>query len=173
MNFRKATAADLPAISAIMEEARGFMAQNGVVQWVNGYPSDEVVLADMAADTCWVMEDDEGVCGTVTVLTDGEPTYDKIYDGQWLTADNAHYLAMHRVAVSGRVRGQGVAPMMTAKVKERKRREGYESIRIDTHRDNKAMQRMLTKSGFQYCGVIYLANGSERIAFEWLDNEQK
>ena len=28
------------------------------------------------------------------------------------------------------------------------------------------MQRMLAKTGFQYCGVIYLENGSERIAFE-------
>lgn len=166
MRFRKATPDDIGAILDIMDGARKFMEQNGVVQWVNGYPSREVVAADIDAGNCCVMEDGEGVCACVTVLADGEPTYDRIYDGQWLTGDGAEYLAMHRVAVADRVRGQGVAPLMVAEVKSRALREGYPSIRIDTHRDNRAMQRMLAKTGFQYCGVIYLENGSERIAFE-------
>ena len=28
------------------------------------------------------------------------------------------------------------------------------------------MQRLLEKSGFKYCGIIYLEDGNERIAFE-------
>lgn len=166
MLFRRATEGDIEAILAIMDGARRFMAQNGVVQWVNGYPSREVMLADIAKNQCWVMEDGCGVCASVTVVTDGEPAYDRIYDGSWQTGSAAKYIAMHRVAVADRVRGQGVAPMMVAQVKQLKQRDGFESIRIDTHRDNKAMQRMLAKTGFRYCGVIHLANGSERIAFE-------
>ncbi|MBQ9939488.1 MAG: GNAT family N-acetyltransferase [Oscillospiraceae bacterium] len=174
MIFRKAKESDLADISRIMAQARGFMEQNGVVQWVNGYPSDEVVLEDIREENCWVFADDRGVCATVTVLTDGEPDYDKIYDGKWLTGDEGKYIAMHRVAVADRVRGQGVAPKLTAQIKERARSEGFESIRIDTHRDNKAMQRMLTKSGFSPCGIIYLRkNGDERIAFEWLVNAEE
>ena len=41
-----------------------------------------------------------------------------------------------------------------------------ESIRIDTHRDNIPMQKMLNKNGFIYCGIIYLLDGKERFAFE-------
>ncbi len=40
------------------------------------------------------------------------------------------------------------------------------NIRIDTHDDNKPMQGLLKKSGFQYCGRITLADGSPRIAFQ-------
>ncbi len=168
MKFRRATAGDIDAIMKIMSDARRFQEQNGVVQWVNGYPSREVVSGDVGAGNCYVMED-AGVCACATVIAEGEPTYAQIYGGRWLTGEESEYLAIHRVAVADRVRGQGVAPAMIAEVKARARREGYPSIRIDTHRDNMAMQRMLAKTGFEYCGVIYLENGSERIAFEWLD----
>ena len=39
-------------------------------------------------------------------------------------------------------------------------------IRVDTHRDNRTMQRLLRKNGFCYCGIIYLEDKSERLAFE-------
>ena len=40
------------------------------------------------------------------------------------------------------------------------------NIRVDTHRDNKVMQHILTKYGFQRCGIIYVKNGTERIAYQ-------
>ena len=40
------------------------------------------------------------------------------------------------------------------------------NIRIDTHRDNHIMQHNIEKYGFTYCGIIYLANGDERLAFQ-------
>ena len=52
--------------------------------------------------------------------------------------------------------------------------DGYPSesaIRIDTHRDNKIMQHNLLKYGFTYCGIIYLANGDERLAYQKHNNE--
>ena len=46
------------------------------------------------------------------------------------------------------------------------------SVRIDTHADNKPMQRALRKAGFSLCGVITLVEGNDagaqRIAFEKL-----
>ena len=40
--------------------------------------------------------------------------------------------------------------------------------RQDTHRDNHILQHILKKHGFQYCGIIYLLNGDERLAFQKL-----
>ena len=42
------------------------------------------------------------------------------------------------------------------------------SIKVDTHKDNISMQKLLRKNDFKYCGIIYLEDGSERIAFEKL-----
>ena len=44
--------------------------------------------------------------------------------------------------------------------------KGIKNIKIDTHEDNLIMQKLLEKNSFKYCGVIYLLDGSKRIAFE-------
>ena len=44
--------------------------------------------------------------------------------------------------------------------------EHYPNIRIDTHHDNKIMQRLLEQNGFVYCGIIFLADASPRLAYQ-------
>ena len=39
-------------------------------------------------------------------------------------------------------------------------------MRIDTHKDNKTMQRLILKNGYEYCGIIFVEDGTERLAFE-------
>jgi RimJ/RimL family protein N-acetyltransferase len=42
------------------------------------------------------------------------------------------------------------------------------NMRIDTHSNNLPMRRVLEKNGYQYCGIIYVRDGSERLAFQKL-----
>ena len=42
-------------------------------------------------------------------------------------------------------------------------------LRIDTHADNKPMQRAIEKFGFVYCGIIKAHDGTPRIAFEKIE----
>ena len=42
------------------------------------------------------------------------------------------------------------------------------NIRIDTHRDNHIMQHCISRYGFTYCGIIYLASGDQRLAYQRL-----
>ena len=45
-------------------------------------------------------------------------------------------------------------------------------FKIITHRDNRIMQHLLDKNGFTYCGIIYLDDGTERLAYQnSLDNQ--
>ena len=113
----------------------------------------------------YVMEENGKIIGTLAVIFDGERTYDKIYDGEWKTTEEP-YAAIHRVAVDAECKGQGIAGAMIAEVEKMCREKGVRSMKNDTHRDNQSMQRMQAKNGFEYCGVIYLEDGAERIAFE-------
>ncbi|HNZ83431.1 MAG TPA: GNAT family N-acetyltransferase, partial [Sedimentibacter sp.] len=47
--------------------------------------------------------------------------------------------------------------------------EKCRNLKIDTHRDNIPMQNLLNKNGFIRCGIIYLENGDERIAYQKAD----
>ena len=46
------------------------------------------------------------------------------------------------------------------------------NLRIDTHRDNVIMQHLMQRHGFTRCGIIYLANGDERLAYQKILYEQ-
>ena len=40
------------------------------------------------------------------------------------------------------------------------------AIRVDTQDENKAMQHILAREGFSYCGLIHF-DGGPKLAFEW------
>ena len=167
MIIRKTTISDIGEVMPIFEEARRTIAALGIDQWQNGYPSEDVIIADIELDQSYTCEIDGKVCGTFAMLEHGEPTYDKIYDGHWLTGDGSgDYIAIHRVAISVSSRGSGLSGKIIGFAADFAKEKGRVSLRIDTHRGNAVMRRMLEKNGFKYCGIIYLESGDERVAYE-------
>ena len=165
--IRKSKRTDIPFLMPIFEEARGTIAALGIDQWQNGYPSEDVIIADIEKEQSYLCELDGVICGTFAMLSDGEPTYDRIYDGHWLTGDDSQdYIAIHRVAISVASRGRGLSGRIIGYAADFARERGRSSLRIDTHRGNKVMRRMLEKNGFTHCGTIYLESGDERVAYE-------
>jgi GNAT superfamily N-acetyltransferase len=166
MIIRQANVNDIDALMALFAEARATIAALGIDQWQNGYPSLSVVNEDVALHRSYVVEIDGAIVGTFVLITDGEPTYDRIFDGVWLTGNTDNYLAIHRVAVSVSRRGSGLSTAILDYAAQIAHQLGRTSLRIDTHRGNVVMRRMLEKHGFVHCGTIYLENSDERVAYE-------
>lgn len=162
MNIRLSKPNDLPALMAIFDEARGTIAGLGIDQWQNGYPSQPVIMDDIARGQSYVVEQEGNVLGTF-VLVQTEPTYDRIYEGSWNRDD---YIAIHRVAVKVERRGTGITEAIIRYAVDQARTMGRHALRIDTHKGNLPMRRMLEKNGFGYRGVIFLADGAHRVAYE-------
>lgn len=160
MRIRPTQIDDLPQLLQIYETARRFMVETGNGgQWVDGYPKEELLLEDIASERSYVcLDGDNGIVGTFYFRVGEEPTYLEIFDGAWL--DDAPYGVIHRIASSGK--RKGVAQACIAWCLEQ-----CGNIRIDTHRDNRVMQHILNKIGFSYCGIIYLENGAERLAYQY------
>ena len=169
---------DLPALRALFEEARGTIAELGIDQWQNGYPNEKTIIEDLTKNRIYAVKHGEALYGTFVLIHDGEPTYDEIVQGRWLTGAQkgtfVRYTAIHRVAVAVTSRGTGVARMMLEYASEQAVKHGHTSLRIDTHEGNVVMRRMLEKNGFVYCGVIYLQDGAKRVAYEKvIENQHK
>ena len=158
---RKANTADLPKINEIYEEARGFMRANGNPnQWVDGYPRQEVLEGDIARGELYAMVSDDDVIYGVFMLHYGkDPTYAVIENGAWL--NDSDYATIHRIASNGTHSGIYHEAVEFA-------RTHYLHLRVDTHADNKPMQRAIKRENFTYCGVIHLENGDPRFAYEWV-----
>lgn len=159
MNIRKATYEDLPYLLDLFAKARNIMRASGNMnQWNDGYPSEEIVKTDISEGVCNVLSNEEGkIIATMAFIPGPDPTYAKIYDGQWL--NDSPYYVIHRIAVCEP--GHNAAELLfTWGFQQTK------SIRIDTHKDNVIMHHILRKQGFTHCGRILLANGDPREAFQ-------
>lgn len=169
MIVRKTTPRDVPFMAAIFDEAREYMRQNGINQWQQGYPNGETVLQDICDGISYVYvdESDAVFAGAMMMFDRPEPTYAQIFEGSWLT-ENAPYATIHRIAVKSSAKGGGIAGRLMHELEQIIKEAGVNSVRIDTHRDNLSMQRNLAKNGYRYCGIIYLENGDERLAYEKL-----
>ena len=158
MQIRKMTMSDINDVLKIYEKARCFMAETGNPnQWRNTYPSYDNVLDDIKTGNGYVVEDAGRLMAAFYFRHGDDPTYRVIYDGQW--PDDEPYAVIHRIAVSEN--GRGIAAFIFDYCASFARR-----LRIDTHRDNIPMQRALLKYGFEYCGIIHIADGSERLAYQ-------
>ncbi len=158
MIIRKAGLQDLSAVLELYADARAYMKDHGnPAQWGDSYPPETMVREDMDAGVCYVCEEDGEILGVFSWMPGPDPTYAEIEDGAWLSSEP--YTVIHRVAV--RSRRRGVASACFAYAMQRCR-----NLRIDTHADNIPMQRSLAKNGFTRCGIIHLANGDPRIAYQ-------
>ena len=159
--IRRAIPSDIASIMEIMDAAKSIMrSSSNMHQWTGGYPSESVIMGDMENDGGFVVEEDGQLIAYFAFLTSPEPTYNKIYEGAWLD-DKQPYHVVHRIASYPHVHHIFHDIMDFCFSHDR-------NIRIDTHRDNTIMQHCITKYGFTYCGIIYLANGDERLAYQKL-----
>ena len=191
MVIRPATPADIPALRPVFEAAKGIMRADGNHdQWsAPGFPDDSLLLRDIARGGGFVIESferwpvgaghDEGktvmpdidslvmpgltghlasphIVAYFALLPSPEPTYDYI-DGAWLTDEP--YGVIHRMASYPEV--HGIFSTIIDYAASR-----FSHLRIDTHRDNRIMQHLIEKHGFTYCGIIWLEDGTERLAYE-------
>ena len=157
--IRKADVPDLHAIMEVLDAAKKIMRDSGNMgQWINGYPSEAVVLHDMAKGWGHVVEDEGRITGYFAFMESPEPTYAEIFGGEWLE-DTLPYHVIHRIGSFPEVHGVFSSIIQWCKSKD-------PNLRIDTHRDNHIMQHNILKHGFIYCGIIYLESGDERLAYQ-------
>lgn len=125
-------------------------------QWSDGYPNRCVSARDMSEGTLYGVFSEDRLCGVFFFRVGEDETYNYIENGCWLNSNP--YGVIHRIAGDGSCKGILKAAVDLAFTK-------ISDVRIDTHRDNHVMQRHLEAMGFSRCGIIYIKNGEERIAY--------
>ncbi len=159
MIIRPATYADVAAAAKIYDDARQFMKETGnPSQWAGEYPNGYDVELGIAKGTSYVCENEGEIVATFHFEANADdPTYRKIYEGEWKNSEP--YGVIHRIAV--KYHRRGIIDFCYGECFKI-----IPNLKIDTHRDNLPMQKSLNRCGFEYCGVIFLENGEERIAFQ-------
>lgn len=156
MEIRKSTINDLDILMDIFDGARRFMTAHGnAAQWGDGYPTRAMIEEDIALGRSYVVTDGGAPLATFMLLETPEPTY-AVIDGAWL--DDRPYATLHRIASSGATRG--TVDIIVAWAFER-----AGNLRGDTHRLNLPMQRAFERNGFVRCGIVWMKDGTQRVAY--------
>ena len=162
LSLRTARLEDLSELMQIYSFAQDFMAStNNPNQWGHCYPTVDLIKEDISKEHCKVIYDRNGIHGVFALFTQEDPSYAYIEDGHWL--NNEPYITIHRIASDGKV--HGVFDFAVDYCKSLS-----SNIRIDTHKDNLIMQKLIERNGFIKCGIIYVRNHSPRLAYHYCEN---
>ena len=157
MIIREAGTEDLERILEIYEIAKAFMRETGNPhQWNSSYPDFNILEEDINKHHLFVMEEDSIIHSVFAFITGEDPTYKEI-EGAWL--DHSTYGTIHRIASDGTMH-----QVFKKAVDFCSKRCAH--LRADTHEDNKIMQKVILRNGFKETGIIYVEDGTPRIAYE-------
>ena len=163
--IRRSCPEDFTQVCKIYAEARQFMKENGnPEQWKDSYPSAELIAEDLSenGNGYVALEGDTILAAFYFEENADDPTYRTIYEGEWL--NTLPYAVVHRIGVGEAARGRKIGKRCIEWAINRSA-----NLKIDTHRNNKPMQRLLSSLGFVHCGTIYVnADGDRhRLAYQY------
>lgn len=154
MTIRKATAADIPAISAIYEaihdgEERG----ETTTGWLrNVYPVEATAVASLEKGTLYVMEDEGQIVASAKIDGEQVPCYD---DCHWqYEAPPEQVLVLHTLVVDPAHKGKGCGSAFVRFYEEVARQQGRSVLRIDTNARNSAARALYKKLGYTEPGIV-------------------
>lgn len=163
MRIRKAEKEDLNQIMAVYDAAKTFMiAQGNDNQWNNGYPQRSLIEEDIDAGQSYVCEEGGMIYGVFALIMGEDPTYALIENGEW--KNERPYGTIHRIGSNGKRKGIFKAAIDYCKTRSNE-------LRIDTHEKNTIMRRLIIENGFEERGIIHIADGTPRIAYQYSAEE--
>jgi ribosomal protein S18 acetylase RimI-like enzyme len=151
MLIRLATLNDIDAIMKLIAEVVPVMNAAGNFQWDATYPNPKVFTNDINLNQLWVADIDNAIAGVAAITTDQDDEYAQV---GWDITEAA--IVTHRLAVSPRYQGMGVAAALLQKAEEVAVMMGTKILRIETNTQNQATQKLFPKLGYKYAGEIGL-----------------
>ncbi len=164
MKLIKANENDINLIMTFIAQARAYLKSQGIDQWQGEYPNVQSIEQDICERKGYLISNGDTSVGYLCLDFQGEQAYESI-DGSWLS--DGVYAVIHRLAIGSAFRGKGYADIAFSLSEDICKENGVFSIKIDTQKDNKTMQHLLKKNGYEYCGKVSYPQG-DRMAFEKL-----
>ena len=154
MEIRKATEADIPAVTAIYDalldrEEQGLLSTG----WTRGvYPTEQTARDALAAGTLYVREDG----GRVTAAAKRDQSQMAQYTQcHWQhDAPPEQVLVLHTLVVDPAVKGKGYGTAFVAFYERLARDTGRPYLRIDTNARNTPARTLYAKLGYTEAGIV-------------------
>ena len=165
---RKATEADIPAVTAIYDalldrEEQGLLSTG----WTRGvYPTEQTARDALRAGTLYVMEREGRVTAAAKIDQSQMEQYSRC---RWQhDAPPEQVLVVHTLCIPPSLAGQGLGRECVSRIKQHAAAIGCAAIRLDTWAGNTPAARLYQKNGFSLCGraeVLFQGRIPEELIF--------
>jgi ribosomal protein S18 acetylase RimI-like enzyme len=157
MKIRPALIKDLAEIKKLTEACAVAMQEKNIFQWNEYYPSREKLKADISKKELYVLEENAEIIGIIVLSDFMDEEYIPV---EWLTRTGKN-LYIHRLATHPSVWGMGYGQKLMDFAENFARKNGFESVRLDTFSQNKRNHRFYESRGYKRLGDIYFPKQSE------------
>lgn len=143
--LRKGTELDISDILVILKEIVPLMLEQGNPQWNSEYPAFSDFQVDVNNGDLWVALFQGEIVGFCAITKEQGEDYAAAFD------ISKEAIVPHRLGVSIRARGKGVAKALLKQAEKIALDHSFQFVRIDTHRAN-----TITNTLFPLLGYVYL-----------------
>lgn len=155
--IRRAKISEIPDILSICKACATLMISNGIYQWNDQYPSAEAFEKDIEREELYVLELEEKVAGTVVISKLIDEEYVPV---KWLNSKSKS-VYIHRLSVDPKLQGKGYAQQLMNFAENHARKNGFDSVRLDTFSQNKRNQKFYEQRGYQRLEDIFYPKQSK------------
>lgn len=153
--LRKAAIQDLDNVMKVFKDAIETMDGNGIDQWDNIYPSEDILKEDILRGEMF-LEEIDGKIACVFVLN--QECDEEYKNGNWKYR-NGYFYVIHRLCVNPYFQNQGVGTKSMILIEEMLRKEHIDSIRLDAFSLNPFALKMYEKIGYKKVGKAHWRKG--------------
>ncbi|WP_042370523.1 GNAT family N-acetyltransferase [Streptacidiphilus neutrinimicus] len=145
--IRPATDEDIQTVIGLWQHAAGWLRNRGINQWQYP-PREERIRENVAAEECWIVEDDGIPVGTITVDDHADRDF-------WTEQEAAQpALYVHRMAIRRDVGGTGLGAALLDWAARKAVDQGKTLLRLDAWRDNEGLHAYYRSRGFTQLRIV-------------------
>ena len=158
MIIRKAEISDLENIMLMYKSCVAGMVENGIDQWDETYPNDEIISEDLNVGTYYVAEMNETIIGGINIDKNQDDTYLAL---DWEDKSDS-FLVVHRLGVKQELWNKKIGKYLMLFTEKLVLEKGLKSIRLDTYSGNPKAMEFYRRLGYTELGTIDLKPDKEK-----------
>ncbi|WP_047417463.1 GNAT family N-acetyltransferase [Cellulophaga sp. Hel_I_12] len=155
--IRAAKISEITDILTITKACAKKMANAGIYQWNEQYPSKIVFEKDIERKELFVFEKSSKIIGVIVISTFMDEEYKAI---KWLSSQGKA-IYIHRLAIHPDFQSQGYAQQLMNFAENYARENSFTSVRLDTFSENIKNQQFYNHRGYQKLEAIYFPRQSD------------
>lgn len=158
--MRRAGAADLLEVMALLDERTRWLRERGSDQWNTGRNFETGIIDSISRRNAWLLRDDGASIATLTLTSDGDADF-------WTPGElREPALYLGKMASAVRRSGEGLGSLMLSWAQDWTARSGFDSLRWDVWRTNEQLQNYYRSVGGRYVRTVHVAGRWSGALFE-------